>query len=209
MILSYYGIILAQNGIVDSNGGNKLKAKLLLLITLLLLLPICILIFPWSLIFFGGQLEPNPPRPEITYGEFPFRLEYEINGQRKVIHDVLICEFDGFGWNEGTGKYRRWEKRLVSGEQDILLLKVDDSKKILFSPGSAQYYMNDLDRKKKFHSDKVAKENDSSFPDAFYEIHSKGSTLTGFVSADELLKEYHIKLLSFEPSQPVQNHFSK
>ncbi|WP_350339123.1 hypothetical protein [Paenibacillus polymyxa] len=73
------------------------KSMLLLSIPLLLKFAIVVYIaLPWLLIFIGIQLELNPSRPEITYGKFPFRLEYEINGQRKVIQDTLICEYDGW-----------------------------------------------------------------------------------------------------------------
>ena len=52
--------------------------------------------------------------PEIRYGEFPFRLEYEINGERFVIEDTVICEFDGIGWNEAQGKFRKWKDYLLT-----------------------------------------------------------------------------------------------
>lgn len=72
-------------------------------------------VLPWAMIALGMLISPNPPRPEITYGEFPFSLEYEINGHRKVIEDTLIGEYDGIGMNEGIGKYRKWKWRLASG----------------------------------------------------------------------------------------------
>ena len=85
----------------------------LLLTTVLIVLMIaCVLVLPWMLLYLGIAFSPDPPRPEITRGEFPFRLEYEIDGKRVVIEDTLICEFDGFGMNEGAGKYRKWKGRL-------------------------------------------------------------------------------------------------
>ena len=51
--------------------------------------------FPWIVIFIGGWLSPNPPTPEITYGEFPFRLEYRIADEVYVVEDVIVCEYDG------------------------------------------------------------------------------------------------------------------
>ncbi|WP_336297944.1 hypothetical protein [Aneurinibacillus uraniidurans] len=85
-----------------------MKSKILLTLGIPLLLVVVIVAYltlPWLFILVHIQLQPNPPRPEIIYGEFPFRLEYEINGQRKVIENILICEFDGFGANEGIGKF--------------------------------------------------------------------------------------------------------
>lgn len=53
--------------------------------------------WPWLLLIIGINSQPNPPQPTIKHGQFPFRLEYELNGQRKIIEDTLICEFDGSG----------------------------------------------------------------------------------------------------------------
>lgn len=54
-------------------------------------------------------LTPNPPEPQITYGEFLFKLECEINGDKKTVEDTVMREYDGIGWNEGSGKYRKWK----------------------------------------------------------------------------------------------------
>ncbi|WP_052487863.1 hypothetical protein [Gordoniibacillus kamchatkensis] len=153
---------------------------------------------PWIFLYIGIQLEPNPPRPEITHGEFPFRLEYDINGERKVIQDTLICEFDGFGADEGRGKYRRWKERLASGNERVALAKVTDKMEIYYSPGSAKYYMDDL-------SD--SGEYEHYFPDALFIEKRGGITTTGIVHADELYDKYHIKLISWNYTPPIKNSF--
>ncbi|WP_236290659.1 hypothetical protein [Paenibacillus allorhizoplanae] len=156
---------------------------------------------PWILIFIGIHLGPNPPRPEITYGEFPFRLEYEINGERKVIQDTLICEFDGFGADEANGKYRKWKDRLASGNQRITLLKVDQTKEIYYSPGSPDYYMGDL---------KDTEGYRHGFPNALLIERRDGKfTSNRLIRADELLNKYHINLISWNPSPPIKNNFSE
>jgi len=171
---------------------------LVLILSLALALIIGYFAFPWLAIFIFGQLEPNPPRPEIAYGEFPLRLEYEINGQRMVVEDTLICEFDGFGWNEGVGKYRKWKQRLASGNETIILLKVDETKFIFYPPGSAQYYMGD--------GKDYVKYNDL-FPDAIIQETDGEFTSTRTIAADELFEKYKIRLISWEPSTPIQNRF--
>lgn len=160
---------------------------------------IAYLAWPWLLIFLGIYLEPNPPRPEITRGEFPFRLEYEINGERKVVQDTLICEFDGFGADEGRGKYRKWKRRLASGNERVTLLKVDDTKEVYYPPGSANYYMGDLENGKQYQH---------SFPNASIIEKRGGINSDGFLPADELLNKYHIKLISWDASQPIKNSFA-
>jgi hypothetical protein len=154
--------------------------------------------FPWILIFIGIHLEPNPPRPQITYGEFPFRLEYEINGERKVIQDSLICEFDGFGADEGRGKYREWKQRLASGNERVTLLKVNDNLEIYYSPGSAKYYMDDMES---------GGEYKHGYPDALVSEKRGKITSNRLILADQLLKEYGIKLISWDASQPLKNNF--
>ncbi|MCC3381765.1 hypothetical protein ACFQ5D_02480 [Paenibacillus farraposensis] len=175
--------------------------KTLLLLSIPLLLAFAIIVFialPWLLIFIGIQLEPNPPQPEITYGKFPFRLEYEINGQRKVIQDTLICEYDGIGSNEGQGKYRKWKERLASGNEKITLLKVNNTKEIYYSPGSANYYMGDLGDSRKY---------EHFFPDALLIEKNGIGTSNGIILADELLDKYHIKLISWDYTPPIKNNF--
>lgn len=153
--------------------------------------------YPWVAIFIGMQMEPDPPKPEVTYEAFPFRLEYEMNGERLVIEDTVICEYGGVGADEGRGKYRIWNQRLASGNERITLRKYSDTKEIYFFPGSPQYYMDDLEYSEK----------ESSFPDAWY-LESDGQiTSDGLLLADQLLKDHNIKLISWKPSPPIKNQF--
>lgn len=168
-------------------------------------------VWSWSMISLGISLLPNPPKPEITYGEFPFRLVYEINGERKVIKDTLICEYDGIGMDEGQGKYRKWKEHLASGKERLSLLEVDNpaalrsdrnivNQEIYYPTGSARYYMGDM---KEYETYK------QSFPDAcYFEKYESGGTSSGIIHADELLKKYNIKLISWDYTQPIKNNFS-
>lgn len=159
-------------------------------------------VLPWLLIYFGLQSLPNPPRPEITHAEFPFKLVYEINEERKVIQDTIICEFDGVGMDEGQGKFRKWKQRLASGNMSgdfVILEKLNELEKIGFYPGSADYYMNDSE---------WYKENNSSFPNAWLVKNEKGDVSgEDYLKEDQLYEKYHIKLISWEPSPPIKNLF--
>lgn len=181
-----------------------MKVKILTLIGIFLLCIISIIAYfagPWALLYIGIQLGPNPPKPEIRYGEFPFRLEYEINGQRKVIQDTLICEYDGIGSNEGQGKFRKWKERLASGNENVTLLKVDETKEIYYNPGKAQFYMGDSEEtiETYFH-----------FPDAFISVRDRDSRIARkrLIEADQLLDEYGIKLIKWDYTKPIKNKFS-
>ncbi|GJM80348.1 hypothetical protein HMSSN139_28440 [Paenibacillus sp. HMSSN-139] len=124
-------------------------------------------------------------------------MEYEINGERKVIQDTIICEFDGFGADEGRGKYRKWKQRLASGNERITLLKVDDTKEIYYNEGSAEYYMGDYGDAEFQHD----------FPNASMITKEGRTTSYGGIPAEELQKKYNIKLISWDYTSPIKNKF--
>ena len=155
--------------------------------------------------FGGGTLFlPGPARPEITYGEFPFQLVYESGGKEIQVEDTLICEFDGFAANAARGKYRKWKSYLKSGNERITLFKSDDIE-IFFTPGIndgsiAAVYMGDTEI---YHND-----INSTFPDAYHtkDFDDKGENAY-IISADEMWDKYKIRLISWNPSHPIENHF--
>ncbi|MGC3014791.1 hypothetical protein ACPTH2_17305, partial [Enterococcus faecium] len=61
-----------------------------------------------------------PPLPEITYGEFPFSLEYEIDEERILIEDTVIAEFIGsFRGNVTTQPRRSWSIKLLNNSGEL------------------------------------------------------------------------------------------
>ena len=113
---------------------------------IVLLLGVIFIIAPLVLqMFIGLQSSPALPLPEITYGEFPFRLEYEIDGKRYIIEDTLIAEFDrSVAGNATTRARRMWNTTLESGDERRFILKEMTNVTINFRPGLAEYYMGDL-----------------------------------------------------------------
>ncbi|QDY81985.1 hypothetical protein FQU75_00470 [Paenibacillus polymyxa] len=189
--------------------------KTLLFLSIPLLLAFAIIAFialPWLLIFIGIQLEPNPSPPEIAYEKFPFRLEYEINGQRKVIQDTLICEYDGIGSNEARGKYRKWKESLSSGGRYLPLLKVNGRIEISYYPGIAEYYMGDLDSSDEYQqtvADSIFIEQEGIIIKKDGRVfENDGRTInTQFSNSNELLAKYHIKLISWDSTPPIKDNF--
>ena len=156
-------------------------------------------ILGWLIIYLGIVLSPTPPAPKITYGEFPFKLVYEINGERKTIEDTVICEYEGIGMNEGVmKKFRKWKKYLASGNNTrIELLSLVDADSgihynICYAIGSADYFMGATDK------DKTSEIS----PPRFYE-NLKGNGM----SPKELLERYNIKITTWETSPPIVNEF--
>lgn len=171
---------------------------ILVLLLVLVIIFLSILFLPWVLIYVGNLFEKKPEKPLITYGEFPFRLEYEINGQSELIEDTLIVEYKGVGIDEGRGKYRKWESRLESGNEKIYLFQ-SDLIKIYYPEGSPEFYMGDL---KDFIS------FNPIFPNAaIVESKKSGTTHSGIIREEELISKYKIKLISWEIAEPITNSF--
>ena len=76
----------------------------MVIVILVFVITAVVILSPWILLW---GLFPNPPKPEIKYGEFDFKLVYEIDGEMQTIEDTVICEFDGFNFDEANGKTRR------------------------------------------------------------------------------------------------------
>ena len=63
--------------------------------------------------------------PKITEGEFPFVVEYELNGDKYVISDTVCCAFDGYDKSNAFSFIdysRTWHATLNSGNEDKRLL---------------------------------------------------------------------------------------
>lgn len=163
-----------------------------------------IFIAKWGFLFMF-----NPPSPKIKYGEFPFRLTYEINGEQKVIEDTIICKFDGFK-SEGTnGIHRKWKTYLKSGNERLTLLDLRSLEEVnefrqtmlelYFYYGNAEYYMGDIgDRQRSAQGlDRVS----------YHYQNTDGTTGGSSYKVDEAYEKYKIRLISWEPSPPIQNTF--
>lgn len=185
--------------------------KILLIVVGVIVVIIGIITLPWIIIIIGFASQPNPPMPEIRYGEFPFRLVYELNGEQIIVEDVVICEYDGIGNDAGRGKYRKWKSRLESGNERVSVLIEDnlseDSpygkiiyREVYFTTGSADFYMGDL---------QDGREHDTITTRGILLVNREnGTTGSSTISKDNLLDKYGIQLISWEPSPPIVNRFN-
>lgn len=87
------------------------------------------------------------PKPEVTSAEINFKLEYEIDGEKREVSDALICEFDGFSFDEGRGKKRRWKSHYKSMPEDnrLLIYKINEEYVVSLGVGTDEYFMADPD----------------------------------------------------------------
>lgn len=167
--------------------------------TLFLALVVC-LAMPWAISYAGEWLSPDPPTPHITYGEFPFELVYTIDGETVTINDVYICEYEGISIDEGQGKHVEWKGYIQSSRQEQVVLLVRDTEQIVCEIGEPEYYMGDAAYCEAFGIEDVTP--------CLVMIENDGEISSCHVLDDEEKKEYHIEIISWRFSKPIQNTFS-
>ena len=166
------------------------KVWIILLVILIPLIPFIYIALAWTVVGIGMWVfTPNPARPEETYGEFPFELIYEIDGETITINDIYVCEYDGITCDTGSGKYRTWNGYVKSTGDDVVVLYKDNITTIHCYVGDAEYYMDD---------EKYPEQR--PFKPRFY----IGSLP---ISTDQLLQRYKIRIVSWSLSEPIENSF--
>lgn len=176
----------------------KSVRKIISLAAAILLISILVFAYfswPWIMIFAGIWLSPDPLEPQIQYGEFPFEIVYQLDGELYTVSDVFVCEYDGIGVDEGVGKHIQWKGYLKSnGNEEIVLLR-KDSVRIVCSIGSPEYYMGDGDQSEQ-----------GIQPDLLL-IEDYESLTTVHVLTDAEGEKYKIKLISWQLTKPIINTF--
>ena len=156
---------------------------------------IAILISLWMILSLPGCA--SLPSPQVTEGEFPFEIVYEIDGETVTVNDVYVCAFSGFGLNTG-GIHREWEGYIKSSGDEALILFEDDGLKLACSVGSPEYYMSD-----------PVVSSEEYVPKVYYVIEPNdvGGKTYGALGIESLLAQYKIELISWKLSEPIQNSF--
>jgi len=150
--------------------------------------------------------------PTITYGEFPFRFVYELDGVIYEVEDAVICEFRNMG---SYITYRTWNNSLKSGAGQIIILsdenansvlkpeRVNDTSAVFLDYGMSAYYMGDPNNK----------ENPHRKPHVcYYENYHKGGAEyrdSTPLTEEQLEKHFGIKIIEFEFSEPIKNTFEE
>ena len=134
--------------------------------------------------------------PKNKQGEFPFKLEYEINGERISVEDTLIIEYKRSYWSFELGvehefnaffASQRGTEKVFRDYENLVLL---ESPHIEFMIGSCDYYMG--------------LKEDPSIYDYITpgDIMLNTSSYTGSISDDDLLEQYDIKIIEKYISSP-------
>ncbi len=138
----------------------------------------------------------EPAKPAVVYGEFPFEIVLEVDGETKVFNDIYVCEYD-VSSNKGVGKFRDWKGYIKGTGESELFIKEANGKRIYCSVGSAAYYMDDTDDVSPY----------SQTPRIFSKEKS-GTRLLKQIFNEADLNEYNIKIVSYKFSDAIENSFS-
>ena len=144
----------------------------------------------------------KPPEPQITYGEFPFTITYEVNNEIATYRDVVICEYEGIESWGTAGKRRKWRRKLKSGNEYITLLSSENSE-VSFEiyvpiPGLPEYYMGDF-KKSRVEYERIMKDNRY--------LGYKQDDIDHSITKEEAREKYGVKIINIECSLPIQNEF--
>lgn len=170
--------------------------------TLFLMIVVCYFLIISGMLF---SFLPNPPKPEVLYGEFNFKLTYQVNHEIKEVKDIIVCEFDGFE-NLGTaGKRRKWKAKLKSGKERLVLLhqKQADKEIVIYSSyGMPEYYMGDLIYISDDYEKMMSVDKELGYIEYVNGVKS-GKTIT----ADDAMKNFGIKIIDIQYDEPIDNNF--
>ena len=173
------------------------------------------LLFAGLFLLLQGE-EQKPP--QITTGEFPFVVEYEMNGENYVIEDTVVCEFDGYDLSALTfNKPRSWNAYLKSSEEEKRLFiecepntnsvlvdgRINIESRVLLQYGDAEYYMGDPNGKSMVYNGQPR----ITYVE-YFQTGPKSYEYTSTEMSNEQLEKYFgIKIKRFEFSKPIENKF--
>ena len=156
----------------------------------------------WGLLY-GGYLLQDDPKPSEEYGEFPYKVVYEYDGEQYTEENTLIIENKGIGIDENEGKHNKWERNLLKQENTYydaekmhLRSWVEEEKtlSVYCYLGSSEYYMGLPESTE----DPQLKAGD------FYLCFWDGEKeVLSVLNAEELFKEYGIKIIEKYISPPI------
>lgn len=168
----------------------------------------------YALDIFSLFIEQKPP--QITEGEFPFVVEYEINGEGHIIEDTVVCSFRGYDNSAWFAKPRTWNTYLKSKDEEKRIIlqqennysvltpeRLHENSSVVLNYGSAEYYMGDKTNARSMIYAKPFFYYSEEYKTDEKTTHNTGEKL----SKKELEKYFGIKVLRLEFSEPIKNKF--
>ena len=169
-----------------------------------------------SICCFSGCEKQYEPEPQIKEGEFPFIVEYELNGQRYLIEDIVLCSFSGHDLSNPfpfIPYSRTWDSALESGDEEKCLIiefpadsesvlvkgRINVESRIRLYYGSGGYYLGDREDADKAPSINYVEEYVSGKNETTVEISE--------LSFNQLEELFGIKVVRFDFRSPIKNSF--
>ena len=148
--------------------------------------------------------------PAITEGEFPIYLEYEINGERYIIDDVVVCSFRQIDTTSllpsraySASLKNKSKRTLISFEENteskLTKGRINEKASVYLYIGYGGYYLGDPDDKD-FTPYISYDEQYKTEPKV---THNDRTKLTN----EQLEEIFGIKIIRFEYSSPIENAF--
>jgi hypothetical protein len=175
-------------------------------VTPLIIIALVVVVAKIALIF-------NPLPPTIKHGEFPFHLKYEMNGKTYDVNDTVVCDFDRIAVvSESIVKKRMWEEHLKSGTSRITILsennvrsvvkpnRIDTKIEIYYNYGSATFFMGDP-------SGSLSEKPQIKYIETYSERPNVTVIDATPFTAEQLQKNFGIKIISLNYSPPIKNTF--
>ena len=167
----------------------------------LLMLPILFLLFllnPATIMMIAATANDieYPTEPLVQYGEFPFTLEYEVNGEKYICSDTIICEYMGDEWHTSF-ENRSDDKLMLDGTSNLGEYMDKRIDFVFFDIGSPEYHMGLSSKGKPQDFEKVN----------FIGMHVSGVGVTDFLSSETAYKKYGFRFISWECAPPIENSF--
>lgn len=157
----------------------------------------------------------NEAAPKITEGEFPFVVEYEMNGEIYLIEDTVVCSFDGYDMSNEFSfiNTRTWHQYLKSGQEERRLFiefepntesvltkgRINTESRLILNYGFGGYYLGDPHYKTKKPCINYVETYKAS-EKASYSMHTE-------MSEKQLEEYFGIKIIRFQFSKPIKNIF--
>jgi hypothetical protein len=142
------------------------------------------------------------PKPQVKYGEFPYKIEFEYNGEIVTRNNTIICEFAKIDeyTNEPEWNIRKKnvEEEKVSSNPIVMLnIPLESGAKaqsagIMYGHAQGEYLLGNQSRPLIWIS--------MYFDGTYHRIEAEKEV-------NEFLERYGIKIISVEETSPIKNIF--
>lgn len=135
-----------------------------------------------------------PEKPKVQHGEFPFELVYEYKGEKVIINDSIICDYDGYSFSIEGGNSRDWVCEFKENENNgqYYVDMENEPDLYIIIPDAPEYYMGDKEYTK-----------DDALPYIRYIDEETGI----YYEEKEKIDVVDIEIIEWNPSEPLKNNF--